>query len=70
MTLKTDGEPELYEAAGHLDDAFVWYPYLFLGASKPAAHLGALARIDDETLAEEAPQSLRALVRHVARRIG
>lgn len=70
VTLKTDGKPELYEAATHLADAFVWYPYLFLGSSKPGAHLGALARIDDGALADKAPASLRALVRHVAGRVG
>ena len=70
VTLKTDGKPEVYEAATHFADAFVWYPYLFLGSSKPDAHLGALARIDNTALADGAPASLRALVQHVAERLG
>lgn len=69
VTLKTGGKPELYEGVTDLDAAFVWYPYLFLGASKPEGHLGALARIDDVELAAGAPASLRALVQHVAERL-
>ncbi len=42
-TLKTDGNVALYEEHEAYDATFIWYPYLFLGASKPGAHLSALA---------------------------
>lgn len=63
VTLKTDGDPALYDAG--FDDYFVWYPYLFLERSKPEAHIAALARIDKSILAGNAPASLRALVARV-----
>lgn len=59
-TLKTGGDPELYE--DNYDDAFIWYPYLFLNRSKPETHIAALSRIDDAELAADAPKELRALV--------
>lgn len=66
-TLKTGGAPALYGAA--YDGDFTWYPYLFLGESKPEAHLRALAEIEPETLAEDAPDELRYLIRRVRRSI-
>lgn len=63
VTLKTDGNPDLYDAG--YDDHFVWYPYLFLERSKPEAHIAALARIDSADLRDNAPTSLRALIERV-----
>jgi hypothetical protein len=63
VTLKTDGNPALYDAG--YDDHFVWYPYLFLERSKPEAHIAALARIASADLAGNAPASLRALIARV-----
>lgn len=62
VTLKTDGKPGLYEDEAGFDDAFVWYPYLFLGESKPVAHLNALGAIADADLAARAPEELRRLI--------
>lgn len=63
VTLKTDGNPALYDAG--YDDCFVWYPYLFLDRSKPEAHIAALTRIDRAVLQANAPASLRALIAQV-----
>ncbi len=63
VTLKTDGNPALYDPG--YDDHFVWYPYLFLDRSKPEAHIAGLARIDSVNLADNAPASLRALIARV-----
>lgn len=63
VTLKTDGNLDLYDAG--YDDHFVWYPYLFLERSKPEAHIAALARIDSADLRDNAPTSLRALIARV-----
>jgi len=63
VTLKTDGNPDLYDAG--YDDHFVWYPYLFLERSKPEAHIAALAGIDSAELRDNAPTSLRALIARV-----
>jgi putative ATP-dependent endonuclease of OLD family len=63
VTLKTDGNPELYDAG--YDDHFVWYPYLFLERSKPEAHIAALTRIDSAVLRANAPASLLALIARV-----
>jgi energy-coupling factor transporter ATP-binding protein EcfA2 len=60
VTLKTEGKPALYDA--EWDHAFGWYPYLFLSASKPEAHITALSRIED---ADAAPEELVQLVQHV-----
>jgi len=59
-TLKTGGEPSLY--SHHYDDAFKWYPYLFLSRSKPETHLAAFSRISDGDLSSSAPAELRALI--------
>ena len=37
VTLKTGGDPELYD--DDYDDEFKWYPYLFLNRSKPETHI-------------------------------
>lgn len=63
VTLKTDGNPDLYDA--DYDDEFKWYPYLFLNRSKPETHLSALSRIEDQTLVDHAPPELKALIEHV-----
>lgn len=63
ITLKTGGDPELYDGA--YDDGFKWYPYLFLSRSKPEMHIAALARIEDDDLAENAPPELKALIEHL-----
>lgn len=63
VTLKTDGNPALYDAG--YDDNFVWYPYLFLDRSKPEAHIAALTRIESSDLSANAPASLRALLARV-----
>jgi hypothetical protein len=41
---------------------FPWYRYLFLSGSKPVAHARALAQLDDATLAEKCPDTLKRLV--------
>lgn len=68
VTLKTGGDPELYGDAYH--DEFKWYPYLFLGRSKPETHIAALARIEDGDLAKNAPPELKALIEHLQEVIG
>lgn len=62
-TLKTGGNPALYTA--HYDDAFKWYPYLFLSRSKPETHLAAFSRIAEGGVAASAPVELRALIEYV-----
>ena len=62
-TLKTGGDPDVYD--DDYDDVFKWYPYLFLSRSKPETHIAALARIDEDELAENAPTELKALVEYV-----
>ena len=42
-------------------EAFFWYRYLFLGRSKPATHILALSKIEDEDLAKLSPAVLRRL---------
>lgn len=68
IALKTGGSPQLYDA--NYDDAFTWYPYLFLGRSKPETHLAALAGLENEDLAESAPPELKELVKHAKREAG
>jgi predicted ATPase len=68
VTLKTGGDPDLYD--DDYDDQFKWYPYLFLNRSKPETHIAALARIDQDDLAEDAPAELRALIEHVKEALG
>lgn len=68
VTLKTGGNPDLYD--DDHDDQFKWYPYLFLNRSKPETHIAALARIDQDDLAEDAPAELKALVEYVKEALG
>jgi len=64
-TLKTGGNPDLYHE--DWDQTFAWYPYLFLGDSKPEAHLRALSEIPESQLARRAPIELRHLLDHIRR---
>ena len=66
-TLKTGGDPSLYSK--NWDEEFAWYPYLFLGDSKPEAHLRAVSELDDEVLARDAPEELRRLITRVKRKL-
>ncbi|MGP9647606.1 ATP-dependent nuclease [Halomonas sp. AOP42-C2-23] len=66
-TLKTGGSPALY--THHYDDAFKWYPYLFLSSSKPETHLAAFSRIPDGDTARLAPNELRTLIEHVKQKL-
>jgi putative ATP-dependent endonuclease of OLD family len=68
-TVLKDGDPDLYDADGW-EDRFRWYRYLFLGRGKPTTHVRVLSQLDDEKLAEDAPEELRALLTHVADAIG
>jgi len=68
VTLKTGGKPDLYRT--DYDDAFKWYPYLFLNRSKPETHIAALARIADDNLAKKSPDEIRDLIQHVTRVLG
>lgn len=67
VTLKTEGDPDLYYDGW--DDSFIWYPYLFLSESKPEAHLRALSEIDSEDLEEGAPEELKKLIAYVKRKV-
>lgn len=66
-TLKTGGNPDLYTA--HYDDAFKWYPYLFLSRSKPETHLAAFSRITEGNVATSAPSELKALIEYVMHKL-
>ena len=66
-TLKTDGNPDIY--GNGWDQAFTWYPYLFIGSSKPEAHIAALAKIEDNALVDGAPEELTALLTHVQSKV-
>ena len=68
VTLKTGGNPDLYDE--DYDDQFIWYPYLFLNRSKPETHLLALSEIDDESLRDDAPPELKALINHIKKALG
>jgi putative ATP-dependent endonuclease of OLD family len=68
VTLKTGGDPDLYDDS--YDEEFVWYPYLFLNRRKPATHLAALSEIDDEELTDDAPPELTALIGRVKEVLG
>ena len=68
VTLKTGGDPDLYDE--DYDDKFRWYPYLFLNRSKPETHIAALARVEEDVLAEDAPSELKALIDHVKQALG
>lgn len=67
VSLKTGGEPSLY--GKHYDNAFGWYPYLFLSRSKPETHITALSRIDDQVFAEKAPEALKDLISIISKEI-
>lgn len=66
-TLKTGGSPALY--THNYDDAFKWYPYLFLSSSKPETHLAAFSRIPEGDIARLAPHELRTLIEHVKQKL-
>jgi len=68
VALKTGGDPDLYD--DDYDAEFKWYPYLFLGHSKPDTHIAALTRIDEDDLAEGAPSELKALIEHLKESLG
>jgi predicted ATPase len=68
IALKTGGDPDLYD--DDYDDEFKWYPYLFLSRSKPETHIAALARIEEDDLAENAPAEIKALIEHVKQALG
>ncbi|MCQ9179183.1 AAA family ATPase [Streptomyces sp. IBSBF 2953] len=46
-----------------------WYRYLFVNRSKPSSHMSALGRLSDAELKADAPNVLRALVRHIQKKI-
>lgn len=64
-TLKTEGDMELYDET--YDVVFQWYPYLFLNRSKPETHLAAFSRIPENTIVNDAPAELTALINYVNR---
>ncbi|MGX5850274.1 ATP-dependent nuclease [Mesorhizobium sp. PL10] len=66
--LKTGGDPDLY--GDEYNEAFGWYPYLFLNRSKPETHIVALSRIEKESLAEKAPKELKALIDTIRESLG
>jgi putative ATP-dependent endonuclease of the OLD family len=43
-------------------ELFAWYKYLFIDGSKPVTHMLAVSKIEDDTLAREAPECLRQLI--------
>jgi hypothetical protein len=67
-TLKHGGEGALYD--GSFDEAFAWYPYLFLSRSKPETHIAALSRITNADLVRLAPPELRRLIERVMAALG
>lgn len=69
--LGTDGSANGRRYWAGKDDrqnALRWYRYLFSNRSKPATHLRALSRLDDEQLAE-CPPELDALLEFIRERI-
>lgn len=68
VTLKTGGDPDIFEDT--YNDEFAWYPYLFLSHSKPERHLSALGRITSTRLARNAPPEIKALIEHVKMALG
>jgi energy-coupling factor transporter ATP-binding protein EcfA2 len=62
-TLKTGGNAGLY--GKEYDPEFTWYPYLFLGESKPETHLRALSEIKPKKLVMDAPRELKLLIKRV-----
>ena len=49
---------------------FPWYRYLFVGRSKPDTHLRVLSQIPDETLRDNSPKVLTALLESVRAALG
>lgn len=66
-TLKTGGDTDVYDDGWN--DTFIWYPYLFLGQSKPDIHMAALSRLTPDELAADAPFELQAIVQRVRERL-
>lgn len=61
-------KPEGSDGSTYDDDEkllFFWYRYLFLGRSKPATHLHAMATISDADLSSKAPEVLKRLCRKI-----
>ncbi|RSS80564.1 ATP-dependent endonuclease [Streptomyces sp. WAC06614] len=46
-----------------------WYRYLFVNRSKPSSHMSALGRLGEAELKADAPEVLKALVRHIQEKI-
>ncbi|MEW2550412.1 AAA family ATPase [Streptomyces zhihengii] len=46
-----------------------WYRYLFVNRSKPSSHMSALGRLSDAELKADAPNVLKALVRHIKEKV-
>ncbi len=67
-TLKTGGTPDLYDE--DYNGAFSWYPYLFLNRSKPETHIAALSCIDEQILAKDAPNEIKALIDAICEALG
>ncbi len=67
ITLKTDGKPELY--SDEFNDAFKWYPYLFLNRSKPETHISALSQLSDPNIISAAPNELVSLIKYIKKSI-
>lgn len=61
------GLGDLY-SAGH-DEALRWYRYLFLGRGKPSTHVRILSNQSAQTLAQAAPEELRALLQSIVDRL-
>ena len=48
-------------------ELFPWYRYLFVSRSKPTTHLQALADVDSDELAKNAPPPLKRLLKRCER---
>ena len=51
-------------------ELFIWYSYLFLGRGKPVTHLLALKELDDQTLLDNLPEPIKALMDAVVTKLG
>lgn len=60
-TLKEHGSDGATYSADEQKD-FIWYSYLFLTRGKPATHILALNKVEDETLRARAPQVLERMI--------
>lgn len=65
--LGEEGRHDLYGA--ELEQVLRWYRYLFLGRGKPSTHVRVLSEQSMRTLADGAPEELRALLMSIARRL-